>query len=146
MRHNIERLVTEKEQELLDKYFPNGGFDSEEIGPYSKDLPLKVEAEFREYLSELWREFSDAPLVLEEQKLRSMMTESDIEAIEVAHEQAKRITLLERITKSNHEDVNHYKSLLLQHTKNLLMIMRIDFLEEITGKHISGKAFDDTEN
>lgn len=143
MESKIETLCREKEQELLNKYFPNGsGFsESENIGEYTKDLPLKIESEFREYLIELWKQYSDAPLVLEEQKLRWLMTEDDREAIDAAYKDAKRITLWERITKSNHEDVTYYKGLLYEYTKDLLMVMRLDFLEEITGKHINCKAF-----
>lgn len=70
------------------------------------------------------------------------MTEDDREAIDAAYKDAKRITLWERITKSNHEDVTYYKGLLLEYTKDLLMVMRHDFLEEITGKHINCKAFE----
>lgn len=149
MASNVEILCKEKEQELLDKYFHGGkgypfvGGDSETIGEYTKDLPLKIEAEFRAYLVELWKEYSDEPLVLEEQKLRWLMTEDDREAIDEAYKDAKRITLWERITKSNHEDVTFYKGLLHEYTKDLLMVMRLDFLEEITGKHINCKAFED---
>lgn len=143
MESKVETLCREKEQELLNKYFP-GGFGrskSETIGEYTKDLPLKIESEFREYLTELWKEFSDSPLVLEEQKLRWLMTEDDREAVDAAYQDAKRITLWERITKSNHEDVMYYKGLLYEYTKDLLMVMRLDFLEEITGNHINCKAF-----
>lgn len=145
---NIEILCKEKEQELLNKYFGNLANEAakvlpETIGEYTKDLPLKVEAEFRKYLVELWKEYSDQPLVLEEQKLRWLMTEDDREAIDAAYKDAKRITLWERITKSNHEDVTYYKDLLLEYTKDLLMVMRLDFLEEITDKHINCKAFGD---
>lgn len=145
MESKIETLCREKEQELLDKYFPSGFgcSKSETIGEYTKDLPLKIEAEFREYLIELWKEFSDTPLVLEEQKLRWLMTEDDREAIDAAYKDAKCITLWERITKSNHEDVTYYKGMLYEYSKDLLMVMRLDFLEEITGKHISCKAFKD---
>lgn len=144
MENKVEILCREKEQELLNKYFPKGpGIQSETIGEYTKDLPLKIESEFREYLRELWKQFSDAPLVLEEQKLRWLMTEDDREAIDAAYKDAKRITLWERITKSNHEDVIYYKGLLFEYTKDLLMIMRLDFLEEITGNHINCKAFED---
>lgn len=145
MESKIETLCREKEQELLSKYFPNGFgcSKSETIGEYTKDLPLKIEAEFREYLIELWKEYSDTPLVLEEQKLRWLMTEDDREAIDAAYEDAKRITLWERITKSNHEDVAYYKGLLYEYTKDLLMVMRLDFLEEITGNHINCKTFED---
>lgn len=148
MDSQIEILCKEKEQELLKKYFGNLAIEAakirpETIGEYTKDLPLKVEAEFREYLVELWKEYSDQPLVLEEQKLRWLMTEDDREAIDEAYKDAKRLTLWERITKSNHEDVAYYKGLLLEYTKDLLMVMRLDFLEEIIGKHINCKAFED---
>lgn len=148
MDSQIEILCKEKEQELLYKYFGNLKDEAaierpETIGAYTKDLPLKIEAEFREYLIELWKEYSDQPLVLEEQKLRWLMTEDDREAIDEAYKDAKRITLWERITKSNHKDVTYYKGLLYEYTKDLLTVMRLDFLEEITGKHINCKAFED---
>lgn len=144
MERNVEIICKEKEQELLNKYFPKGlGSQSETIGEYTQDLPLKIESEFREYLEELWKQYSDSPLVLEEQKLRWLMTEDDREAIDAAYKNAKRRTLWERITKSNHEDVTYYKGLLYEYTKDLLLVMRHDFLEEITGKHINCKAFED---
>ena len=148
MESKVEVLCKEKEQELLNKYFDNIANEAakvrpETIGEYTKDLPLKIESEFREYLVELWKEYSDTPLVLEEQKLRWLMTEDDREAIDAAYKNAKRLTLWERITKSNHEDVIYYKGLLYEYTKDLLMVMRVDFLEEITGKHINCKAFED---
>lgn len=59
---------------------------------------------------------------------------------------ATEITLWERITKSNHEDVTYYKGLLQEYTRDLLMVMREDFLEEITGKHIKNKAFEEDSN
>ena len=132
MESKVETLCREKEQELLNKYFPgDSGFTrSETIGEYTKDLPLKIESEFREFLVELWKEYSDTPLVLEEQKLRWLMTEDDREAIDAAYEDANRITLWEKITKSNHEDVTYYRGLLYEYTKDLLMVMRLDFLED----------------
>ena len=148
METKVEKLCKEKEQKLLDKYFGNlvdeaANQRPETIGEYTKDLPLKIEAEFREFLVTLWKEFSDEPLVLEEQKLRWLMTEDDREKVEAAYKDAKRITLWERITKSNHKDVTYYKALLRDYTKELLTIMRLDFLEEITGRHINCKVFED---
>ena len=141
----------EKEQELLEKYFGNLLHEAaikmpETIGEYTKDLPLKIEAEYREFLEGIWvlhapSGLQGTPLVLEEQKLRKLMTDDDREGIDAAYKDASTITLWEKITKSNHEDVTYYKGLLLEYTKELLMIMRIDFLEEITGEHISCKAF-----
>ena len=149
--NEITFLCKEKEQELLDKYFGNLVQEAaiempETIGEYTKDFPLKIEAEYRVFLEGLWElhapsELRGTPLVLEEQKLRLLMTDDDREGIDAAYKDASTITLWEKITKSNHKDVTCYKGLLLEYTKELLMIMRIDFLEEITGEHISCKAF-----
>ena len=147
----IKDLCREKEQELLEKYFGNLVHEAaiempETIGKYTKDLPLKIEAEYRAFLEGVWEQYAPAelkgtPLVLEERKLRKLMTDDDREGIDAAYKDASTITLWEKITKSNNEDVTYYKGLLLEYTKELLMIMRIDFLEEITGEHISCKAF-----
>ena len=148
----IASLCEEKQNQLLHKYFGNLVHEAaierpETIGEYTKELPLKIEAEFRTFLEELWKEHAPAelkgtPLVLEEQKVRKIMTDDDRELIEPAYKDATEITLWERITKSNHEDVTYYKGLLLEYTRDLLMVMRQDFLEEITGKNIKDKAFE----
>lgn len=149
----IASLCEEKQNQLLHKYFGNLVHEAaierpETIGEYTKDLPLKIEAEFRTFLEELWKEHAPAelkkgtPLVLEEQKVRKLMTDDDREMIGPAYKDATEITLWERITKSNHEDVTYYKGLLLEYTRDLLMVMRQDFLEEITGKQIKNKAFE----
>ena len=83
------------------------------------------------------------PLVLEEQMLRKLMTDDDREGVDAAYKDASTITLWERITQSNHEDVTYYKGLLLEYTKDLLLVMRHDFLEEITGDYINSKAFEE---
>ena len=143
----------EKEQELLNKYFGNLVHEAaiekpETIGKYTKDLPLKIEAEYRAFLEGVWEQYAPAelkgtPLVLEERKLRKLMTDDKREEIDAAYKDASTITLWEKITKSNHDDVTFYKGLLHEYTKELLMIMRIDFLEEITGEHINCKAFEE---
>lgn len=142
-------LCKEKEQELLDKYFGGFVFEAaivrpETIGEYTRDLPLKIEGEFRAFLEGLWKEYDpDTPLVLEERKLRKLMTDDDREGIDAAYKDASTITLWEKITKSNHEDVTYYKGLLYEYTKELLLVMREDFLEEVTGHHIKNKAFEE---
>ena len=138
---------------MLDAYFGNLVKEAaigrpETIGEYTKDLPLKIEAEYRAYLEGLWKEYAPeelkgAPLVFEEQKLRKLMTDDDRELIDEAQEDALERTLWERITKSNHRDVTYYKGLLQENTRDLLMVMREDFLEEITGHHIKNKVFED---
>ena len=149
----IKDLCREKEQELLEKYFGNLVSEAaiempETLGKYTKDLPLKIEAEYRAFLEGVWEQHAPAelkgtPLVLEERKLRKLMTDDNREEIDAAYKDASTITLWEKITKSNHEDVTFYKGLLHEYTKELLMIMRIDFLEEITGEVINCKAFED---
>lgn len=149
---NIEEICLQKQQELLDKYFGNlvneaASSRPETIGEYTKDLPLKIEAEYRAFLEGLWTDYAPEEmkgksLVLEEQKLRQLMTEDDREMIEEAHRKAVTRTLWERITKTNHNDVTYYKGLLREYTKELLMVMRLDFLEEITGRHIRNKTFE----
>ena len=149
----IRKICKQKEQELLNKFFGDLEKDAakarpEAIGEYSKDLPLKIEAEYKTFLEELWKEYAPeelkgTPLVLEEQKLRKLMTDDDRELINEAHKDATEQTLWERITKTNHKDVTYYKGLLLAYTRDLLMVMGEDFLEEITGHHIKNKAFED---
>ena len=147
----IVNLCETKQSQLLNKYFGNLVHEAaierpETIGEYTKDLPLKIKAEFRTFLEDLWQEHAPVelkgtPLILEEQKLRKLITDDDREMIDPAYKDATEITFWERITKSNHEDVSYYKGLLKEYTRDLLMVMRQDFLEEITGKHIKNKAF-----
>ena len=151
--NQIKKLCKETEQELLDKYFGNLVNEAaierpETIGKYTKDLPLKIEAEFRDFLEKLWKdaapvELKGTPLVLEEQKLRKLVTDDDREGIHYAYKEAIEVTLWERITKTNYKDVTYYKGLLEEYTRDLLLTMRNDFLEEITGEHIKNKTFED---
>ena len=153
IQNEIVILCIEKEQELLNKYFGNLVNEAaiempETIGEYTKDLPLKIEAEYRKFLEKVWEkhvpaELKGTPLVLEEQKLRKLMTDDDREGIDAAYKDASTVTLWEKITKSNHKDVTYYKGLLFEYTKDLLLVMRHDFLEEITGEHINSKAFEE---
>lgn len=144
----IRNLCLEKEQELFEKYFGNIVL-TEEIGEeYPKELPLKIEAEYRTFLEALWKDYAPeelrgTPLVLEERKLREIMTENDRENVEETLKEAERVTLWERITKTNYKDVANYKAQLEEYTCELFLVMREDFLEEITGHHIKNKAFEE---
>lgn len=147
MESEVETLCMAKEQELLDRYFGKLAKEAavdrpEDIGQYTRDLPAKIAEEYRQYLADLWKEYSAEPLVLEEQKLRWMMTEADRRALDQAYDDARTVTLWERITHTNHQDVTYYKGLLLEYTRSLLQIMRLDFLEEITGHPLSHKALE----
>lgn len=152
MQENLSprQYCEQKEQELLSKYFGNLVHEAanerpETIGEYTQDLPLKIEAEYRAYLEELWPQVAPeplrgTPLVLEEQELRERMTDDDREAVANAHRAATRRTLWERITQSNHKDVTYYKGLLQEYTRDLLLVMREDFLEEVEGRDIENKV------
>ena len=149
----IEQFCAAQEKLLLDKYFGNLVNEAalerpEDIGRYTKDLPLKIEEEFRSFLETLWKEVAPEelrgkPLVLEERKLRKLKTDDDREMLHAAYQAATEKTLLEKITRSNHKDVTFYKGFLEEYTRDLLMVMRHDFLEEVTGHHIKNKAFED---
>ncbi len=147
----IEQACREKGQELLEKYFGNLIHETvvekpETIGEYTPEMPLKIEAEYIAFLQQLWEteapvQLKGTPLVLEEQKLRNIVTENDREQVALAHKKATTQTLWERISKTNHKDVRDYKALLKEYTRELLETARLDFMEEISGKHISNKAF-----
>lgn len=153
INEQIEKLCKEKERELLDKYFGNLVKEAAEerpetIGKYTKEMPLKIETEYKTFLERLWEEHAPEelkgkPLVFDEQKLRELMTDDDCEGVDAALKDAMEQTLWERITKTNHKDVTYYKGLLQEYTRDLLMVMREDFLEEITGHHIKNKTFED---
>ena len=62
-KEEIAKLCKEKELDLLDKYFGNLDKEAikerpETIGEYEKELPLKIEAEFKEYLLGIWKEIN----------------------------------------------------------------------------------------
>lgn len=148
----IAYLCKGKEKELLNKYFGNLVKEAalerpETIGEYTKDLPLKIEAEYKSFLEVLWKEVApeerkDTPLVLDEQKLRRLMTDEVRKGVDSAYRDATEQTLWERVTKTNHKDVTYYKGLLMEYTRDLLMVLREDFLEEITGVLIKNKTFE----
>lgn len=149
----IEQCCREQEQVLLDKYFGNLVKEAaierpETIGEYTQDLPLKIEAEYKAFLAGQWEEWKRHQAaddvrtiddILDKQQLLQRMTAGDREAIARAHREAERRTLWERITRSNHKDVTFYKGLLMEYTRDLLMLMREDFLEEVKGRDIEGK-------
>ena len=144
----IEKVCKAKEVELMEKYFGNFIVEAaikcpETIEDYDMELPLNIEAECKEFLIGDWVKFVPGePCVFEEKKLRKLLTNDDREALEYAYKDAKRQTLWERITKTNHKDVTYYKGLLKEYTQELLTVARLDFLEEISGKHILNKTFE----
>jgi len=140
-KQQIENKCREKEDLLLNKYFGNLVKEAaierpETIGDYSKDLPLKIEEEYYQYLKELLAEIhpgesESLESIFDKQHIGRLMTEDDREGINHAYEDATRRTLWERITHTNHKDVTFYKGLLKEYTRELLMNLRCDFLEDI---------------
>lgn len=141
-KKQIRSLCLEKEQELLEKYFGRLVFEAAHVQPetisgYPKELPLKIEAEYKAFLESLWKEYAPeeqkgTPLVLEEQHLRIRFTDDEREAVDEALKDAKKQTLWELITRTNHKDVTYYKGLLEEYTRELFLVMRADFLEEFS--------------
>ena len=141
MKTEIERRCEEKANSLLEQYFGNLVKEAaiecpESIGEYDLELPLRIEAEYRNYLKELWEEIAEDDQrtiddLLNQKQLRNKMTEDDREGIAYAYRDAQRRTLWERITKTNHKDVTYYKGLLEEYTRELLFCMKHDFLEEV---------------
>lgn len=137
----IEKLCRSKEQELLKKYFgkliQEAAIEQlETIGDYTKDFPLKIEEEYFQYLKKLWDEVNpdktkSLESILDKRHISMLMTDDDREGIHHAYEDATRRTLWERLTKINHKDVTFYKGLLEEYTRELLLCLRCDFIEDV---------------
>lgn len=140
-RNDIERLCLQKENTLMGQYFGNlvkeASIDCPEtIGEYDMELPLRIEAEYRKFLGDLWKEIAPDDCrsiddLLDKKELREKLTFDDREIIAEAHHNAQQRTLWERITKTNHRDVTYYKGLLEEYTRELLFCMKHDFMEEL---------------
>lgn len=147
-KKRIKELCINKEQELMKEYFGHliqeaAHEQPEDIGAYDKELPLRIESEYKEFLSNLWKEIApNDPRSLEEildkEKLRQLMTDDEREVVEKAYNDATEQTLLERITHTNHKDVTFYKGVLEEYTRELLLCTRCDFLEEAIGEDVKG--------
>ncbi len=139
--NEIEKNCKRQEQKLLDKYFGNLVQEAaieqpETIGDYTKDLPLKIEEEYFQYLKGLWAEINpdkskSLESILDKRHISMLMTDDDREGIHYAYEDATRRTLWERLTKTNHKDVTFYKGLLEEYTRELLLCLRCDFIEDV---------------
>jgi len=137
----IEKLCKSKEQELLNKYFSKLIHEAaierpETIGDYTKDLPLKIEEEYYQFLIGLWKEVNldkskSLENILDKRHISMLMTDDDREGIHHAYEDVTRRTLWERLTKTNHKDVTFYKGLLEEYARELLLSLRCDFIEDV---------------
>ena len=140
---HIKAQCESKAEELLEKFFGNLIKEAaieqpETIGEYSLELPEKIEAEFAEYLKGLWREIDPAGSSFEEiidkreQNRPFTDSESDTKMLQSAYKKAVRQSIVERMTRTTHEDVTYYKGLLRQRTRKLLVALECDFLEDVS--------------
>lgn len=140
-KDTIQLRCDQKRAELLDVYFGNIVHEAAHEMPetvdesrYSMELPAKVEAEYRSFLRELLAEVApdkDIDVILDKRYWSVTFTEDDRQQLEEAYKNAKIITVWEKLTKSNHEDVTYYKGLLKEYTEELLKWMEIDFMEDM---------------
>ncbi|MDY4751958.1 MAG: hypothetical protein SPD44_04475 [Prevotella sp.] len=140
----IEVECRKKEAELIEKYFPNFihevALEQPEVltDGYNDVLPHRIEQEYREWLSELWnrleqkgdRSFDE---IMNLHLSMSMVDASYVPYLKDAGVDARKRTLWEKITQTNHEDVRYYKGLLKQYTEELLATMTRDFIGDIEG-------------
>ncbi len=139
---SIEIRCRKKAEELLEKYFPNFIREASATRPeklameYNDELPRKVGKEFRDWLSILWKEvcphsekqFDD---IMNLHLSMKMVEASYVPYLDEARKDAEKITLWEKITKTNHEDVTYYKGLLKQYTEEILDTMIKDFVGDL---------------
>lgn len=141
MKETIQKKCDAKREELLNKYFGNivreAAHDKPETldeNRYSIELPAKIEAEYRSFLGELLAEVApdkNIDIILDKHYLSDTFTEENRKQLEEAYKDAKIVTVWEKLTKSNHEDVTYYKGLLKEYTEELLKWMEIDFMEDM---------------
>ena len=140
-KSEIEPRCRQKADELLEKYFPNfireAALDKPETlsVDYNDQLPGKVEDEFRAWLAGVWaetehkssRSFGD---IMDRHLSMTSVDAEFVPLLEKARKEAERITVIEKLKKSNHQQVTYYKGLLRQYSQELLKTMIKDFVEE----------------
>lgn len=108
----------------------------ENIGKYDIGLSAAIEKEYLAFLKEIWEKEATGDLrnfedIIDKRYRSEQLTENKRAAVQRAYDEATRITLWERLTKTNHDDVTTYKGILKDYTMALLKEVRCDFLEDI---------------
>lgn len=132
---NIKTQCWIRLNDLLESYFPDEEQNEVLGASYTLDLPLKVAAEMKASLEELWennapegsRTFAE---IMGAGRLNSITYDSYLESLTGAYKDAVHTTLWEKLTKTNHEDTIVYKGLLKACTKEILETMVKDLLNE----------------
>lgn len=138
---DIECRCYIKLTELLNKYFSSIVNDACEVKPdsvasqYTIDLPEKIGSEFKDYLESLWKEIAPNDergiddILNHPQELDRVRNQyCDLPKV---YQDAEKVTIWERLTKSNHEDVTFFKGLLKSYSEELMKCMIFDFREEV---------------
>lgn len=143
---NKEQIIVacrDKREELLDKYFGTLVHEAAYVMPeqidefrYPLTLSDQVIAEYFDFLQHLLSEIHPDDKfklddVMNKKALAISLMTDDRTQLEDAYSDAKIITLREKISKSNHEDVTYYKGLLKAYTEELLKWAEVDFLEDV---------------
>lgn len=142
-KEQIKNSLAQKRKELIDKYFGNLVYEAAYEKPqeidesrYSLELPRQIGHEYYDFMKLLLEQICPE----EQKKLGEIMnkkalvlsyTAGDKLQLDEAYKEAKAVTLWEKITKSNHQDVTYYKGLLKSYTEELLTWMETDFVEDI---------------
>ncbi len=136
----LRALCWGKYNSLLDQYF--GGIHEETAaregtldGRFTNELPEKVAGEFRSYIEDVWKEVAPdgaEPFdkIMDADKAIKATKAEYLDYLTKARNEAQAVSLWEKITSSNHEDVTYYKGLLKQYTEELMRVMLLDFTKE----------------
>lgn len=136
----LETLCWAEYNSLLDKYF--GEIHKEAAaregtldGRFTNELPEKVAGEFRSYIEDVWKEVAPdgaEPFdkIMDADKAIKATKAEYMDYLTKARNEAQAVSLWEKITSSNHEDVTYYKGLLKQYTEELMRVMLLDFTKE----------------
>ena len=126
-----------KIDELLAKHFPEITPEDNVLdAKMTTNLPLVIAAEMKDYLSGLWDEMEQSGTgktfeeIMGAGRLNQLTYESYYDLLKNAEKDALKITLWERITKTNYEDIITYRSILRSCTREILELMVKDFLNE----------------
>ena len=126
-----------KIDELLERHFPEISPDEEVLdSQLNINLPLEVATEMKDFLSVLWAEMGQKGTgktfeeIMGAGRLNELTYESYLDLLKKAEKDALNITIWEKITKTNHEDIVAFRSILRSCTREILKLMVKDFLNE----------------
>ena len=137
--NQIDSLCWEKYTSLLKEHFGNlaetAAYERPEaISPqYTLFLPEMIADQYRDFLQGLWKENAtkDAPAfeeIMNAKKITELAKARYEEDLVSAEKEARKVSVIEKLTASNHKDVTHYVGLLKDCTEDILKGLMEDFL------------------